>query len=521
MSIKTVPTLSSEIMARAAREVRRLVAAVVVASGALACRHAPAQVERPLRVALYSDLQGLDPHVTLQYQTLSALSNVFEGLTRLDARMEVQPALALSWENPDNVTWRFHLRPGVRFHDGRPLRAADVVYSLERARHHSRTQLANLLVAVRDVRRVDDSTVEIKTDRFHSVLLNKLAMPLVMPEGTADEPPAAIGTGPYRVASYTSGVGLNLEAFADYWGGRPPVARAELSFVGDGLERADRLLRGEFDLAQELAPQRVAAVRSTPGLRVEIRNGFAVVYLEGQLDQPPLADLRVRQAISLALDRAALVEHMAAGYGSASGQFVAREVFGFQPDIDTPARDLPRARALLAEAGYPEGFPMPLEYREGREVGELVRQLAEIGVRVEPRPQVWRDLYPRMQRGEVPFFLGGMVAFSGDASSILDMKFHSVDPLRGYGEFNSNRYSNPRLDGLIEASGAIFDIGQRRVALQGCMELAAADLPVIPLYAAQDVYGVREAVDWQPRADGKLLVAEMSWRAAAAAESER
>jgi peptide/nickel transport system substrate-binding protein len=508
-------------MARAAREVRRLVAAVIVASGALACRPAPPVVERPLRIALYSDLQGLDPHVTLQYQTLSALSNVFEGLTRLDARMEVQPALALSWENPDNVTWRFHLRPGVRFHDGRALRADDVVYALERARHQPQTHLANLLVAVREVRKIDESTVEIKTDRFHSVLLNKLAMPLVMPEGTTDEPETAVGTGPYRVASYTPGVGLSLEAFKDYWGGRPPVARAELSFVGDGLERADRLLRGEFDLAQELAPQRVAAVQSTPGLRVEIRNGFAVVYLEGQLGVPPLADRRVREAISLALDRAAVVEHMAAGYGSPSGQFVAREVFGFQPEIEAPVRDLRRARALLAEAGYPEGFAITLEYREGREVSELVRQLAEVGVRVEPRPQVWRDLYPRMQRGEVPFFLGGMVAFSGDASSILDMKFHSVDPLRGYGEFNSNRYSNPRLDELIEASGAIFDLGQRRLALQGCMELAAADLPVIPLYAAQDVYGVRDAVAWQPRADGKLLVAEMRWLAATAAEPER
>src|SRR4029078_4161342 len=134
---------------------------------------------------------------------------------------------------------------------------------LERARHHPRTQIANLLVAVREVRKIDDATVEIKTDRFHSVLLNKLAMPLVMPEGTADEPETAIGTGPYRVASYTPGAGLTLEAFADYWGGRPTVDRAELSFVGDGLERAARLLRGEFDLAQELAPQRVAAVQST------------------------------------------------------------------------------------------------------------------------------------------------------------------------------------------------------------------------------------------------------------------
>jgi peptide/nickel transport system substrate-binding protein len=262
-------------------------------------------------------------------------------------------------------------------------------------------------------------------------------------------------------------------------------------------------------------------VQTTPGLRVEVQNGFNVVYLEGQLDSPPLSDLRVRRAISLALDRPALVEAMAAGYGLPTGQLVAREVFGFEPAIEAPRRDLPAAKALLVEAGYPSGFDLTLEYREGREVGELVRELGEAGIRVQPRPQVWSELYPRMERGEVPFFLGGMVAFSGDASSILDMKFHSVDPTRGYGEFNSNRYSNPRLDQLIEASGTMLELGQRRSALQACAEVVLADLPVIPIYGAQDVYGVRETVNWQPRADGKLLIAEMAWRAQAAAQQER
>ncbi len=507
-------------MAIAAVRGRRLLAAALAAGCALGCGRQPATVERPLRMALYSDLQGLDPHVTLQYQTLSTLSNVFEGLTRLDAAMAVQPALAVSWENRDDVTWLFHLRPGVKFHDGRSLRAADVVYSLERARHHPQTQLGNLLVAVREVREVDEATVEIKTERFHAVLLNKLAMPLVMPAGTPEAPAGAVGTGPYRVVRYLPGEGLDLEAFPDYWGGAPAVARAELAFIGDARERADRLLRGEFDLVQELAPERVEEVRSTPGLRAEVQSGFLVLYLEGQLDAPPLGDPRVRRAISLALDRAALVRSLAGGFGAPVGQFVAREVFGFDPRLEAPARDLPRARALLAEAGYPDGLSIALEYREGREVGALVRQLGEAGVRVEPRPQVWRELYPRMQRGEVPFYLGGMVSFSGDASSILDMKFHTVDPTRGYGELNSNRYSNPRLDREIETSGAMFDLGQRRAALQSCMAMVVEDLPAIPLYAAQDVYGVRHAVDWTPRVDGKLLLAEMRWRPESAPRPE-
>ncbi len=509
-------------MSRADVTGRRLCAAIVLAAAAAAaCRDAPLSPQRPVRMALYSDLQGLDPHVTLQYQTLSMLSNVYEGLTQLDGSMAVQPALAASWDNPDDVTWRFHLRPRVRFHDGRPLRAADVVYSLERARRHPHTRLGNLLVAVREVRELDELTVEVKTERFHAVLLNKLAMPLVMPEGSGEEPETAIGTGPYRVSSYRPGEGLALEAFPDYWGGAPPVPHAEVSFVGDGEVRAARLLAGEIDLAQELAPGRIAAVGSTAGLRVEVENGFVVVYLETLLSAPPFADRRVREAISLAIDRAAVVREMAAGYGVPAGQFVAREVFGFDPALEAPPRDLARARALLAEAGYADGFSAPLEFREGRAVTELGRQLAEIGVRIEPRPQVWRDLYPRMLRGEVPFFLGGMVAFSGDASSILDMKFHSVDAQRGYGEFNGNRYANPALDQCIEASSAVADVARRRGLLQECQRLAVADYAAIPLYAAQDVYGVRSGLEWSPRIDGKLLVAEMAWRPEAPAPAER
>ena len=500
---------------------RRLLAAVL-ASLAIGCGEGPrAVVERPLRIALYSDLQGLDPHVTLQYQTLSALSNVFEGLTRLDANMAVAPGLAESWENPDDVTWRFHLRPGVKFHDGRPLRAEDVVFSLERARRHPQTRLGNLLVAVRSVRAVDERTIEIETERFHAVLLNKLAMPLIMPAGTADQPAAAIGTGPYRVADYQAEAKLELEAFAEHWAGAPAVRRVEMTFVGDALERADRLLRGQIDLAQELAPPRIDQVRATPDLRVVPQNGFAVIYLEGQLDRPPFSDRRVREAISLALDRERLVQSMVAGYGAPSGQFVAREVFGFDPGLEPPARDLPRARALLAEAGYPEGLDLELAFREGRQVDELVRQLGEAGVRVAPRPQVWGDLYPRMLRREVPFFLGGMIAFSGDASSMLDMKFHSVDLARGYGEFNSNGYGNAALDALIEASSTMFDLGERRRALEHCMRVAVADLPVVPLYAAHDVYGVRAALEWTPRVDGKILVAGMRWLPETAAAAER
>jgi peptide/nickel transport system substrate-binding protein len=197
------------------------------------------------------------------------------------------------------------------------------------------------------------------------------------------------------------------------------------------------------------------------------------------------------------------------GRGSPAGQMVGPKVFGYAPEIRPPHRDLAAARALLAAAGYPRGLDAAIEYRAGQDIGALRAQLAEAGIRLRPEPRPWSELYPRLLRGQVGFYYGSWQCSSGDASDLFDNKVHTRDPARGYGDSNSNGYSNPALDQLIESSGATLNMNERRRILESAMRLLDADLPLIPLAIPHSLFGVRAGLAWAPRLDFRIRAADM------------
>ncbi|HEV8629736.1 MAG TPA: ABC transporter substrate-binding protein [Thermoanaerobaculia bacterium] len=477
---------------------------VLLAGG---CRRAerPASPPAPLRIATYSAPLGLDPHLKNEVLTFSILGNIFDALVSFDAQLRVRPALATSWENPNDLTWRFHLRPGVRFHDGRPLTADDVVASLERVRHHPRSGVGNYLVSVDRVRKLSASTIEITTRRPSPVLLNKLTFVYIVPRDAPEEIRQPIGTGPYRFVSMDARRIL-LRAFTASWRGPPPVAEVEMAIVPDAAARVAMLTRGEVDLIQEVKPELSDRVEQTRGCRLLASEGLLVEYLAVRPDTPPFADLRVRRAIHLAVDRAALVADHLRGHGLPIGQLVGRQVFGYAPDLQLPARDVATARRLLAEAGLPEGFAADLEFREGRSADVLIRQLAEVGIRLRPVPRPWPEMYRRLQEGKVPVYFGGVLAGSADASDVFDSKVHSRDPEHGYGDSNWTGFSDPELDRLIEGSATTMDMLQRRAQLQAVMRRLMEDLPLVPLDNPYTLFGVCNGLRWEPRRDGMVEV---------------
>jgi peptide/nickel transport system substrate-binding protein len=200
------------------------------------------------------------------------------------------------------------------------------------------------------------------------------------------------------------------------------------------------------------------------------------------------------------------------GLGQPAGQLVVPGVFGFAPDVKATPRDLPRARRLLAEAGYPDGFDVVLEYRPGRKGDLVAAQLAEAGIRVRTRESPWTDLHPRVRRGEVGFYFGGVVAQTAEASDVLDGFVHTRDEERGYGMTNHDRYSNARADALIEAAATSLVMIRRRELLQEAMRVVMADRYLVPIAGLFDVYGVRKSVRFSPRLDMKLLGREMTRR---------
>lgn len=494
-----------EPMSRAVRTVGLLVAAVVAVSS---CRDTPARPD-PLRVGLHSAPLTLDPHLHDEAVTRSILGNLFEGLTAFDREMKIVPALAERWENPSDLVWRFHLRRGVTFHDGRPFAARDVVASLERALHHPGSKLSGYLVAVSGVRALADHTVEITTSRPYPILLNKLTFVPVVPAGSPPTISRPVGTGRYRFDGYEEGRVMRLRAHEAHLDGPPPHAAAELHFESDNHARLTRRLAGELDLVHEVAPQEAAATDAAEGHRLAARSGLLVLYLHLRVDRPPFDDPRVRRAVDLALDRRRLVRDMLAGQGTPATQMVSPQVFGYAPQLPATPYDPAAARRLLAEAGHAGGLELELEHRRGRNVGALVAQLAAVGFRVRPVARPWMEMYPRLAGGEVTLYLGGWSCASGDASDLFDSMVHSRDPLRGYGDSNFNGYASPQLDRLIEAS-ATLDMQERRDTLHVAMRRLRDELPVVPLVVPYALYGVAEELLWEPRLDSRIFL----WEAA-------
>ena len=512
------------VFAPARRRAGASVLATLVTAGALACLLAGASVgiagcarpapppARPLRIAMHSDPLVLDPHLRNEALTYSVLRNLYEGLTAFDAEMRIGPALAASWENPNDLTRVFHLRPGVRFHDGRELTAADVVFSLERARTLPASGFGSYVVAVDKVRALDRHTVELTTRRPYAILLNKLAFVMIVPAGSPSEIRQPVGTGPYRLASYQPGVRLALRSFDGYWGGASAVSQVEILPISSQRERVERLMAGDVDLIHEPGAENLERLRAAPGCRVLKQESLLVVYLLLKTERPPLSDLRVRRAIHLALDRPALVAAVLRGEGHPVGQMVGRSVFGYAPDIAPPPRDLAAARRLLAAAGFPGGVDLDLELRTGREAAEVRRQLAEAGVRLRLVERPWAELYPRLLAHRVELYLGAILAPSADASDLFDAMAHSRDAARGYGDANFGDYHNAALDTLIEESGSTLDMLTRRAQLERAMHLLMQDLALIPLYVPWNLFGVRDGVAWQPRRDGYILAREIRRR---------
>ena len=486
----------------------RLACLAAALAALAACRERPpAPPEQPLRVGLYVAPASLDPHERNEFVTFAVLSNLYEGLTALSPSLRVEPALAERWYNIDERTWRFRLRRGVVFHDGRPLTAADVAFSLQRARRLASSEFKSYLAAVESVREVAANEVEIVTQRPNAVLLARLAFVLIVPKDSPSPIRSPVGTGPYRAAEPVGNDPLRLTAFDRHWNGPPKQREVEMTVVGDG-DRTRALLEGRVDLLLEVAPEQVESIRGA-GLRVVSSPGPSVDVLQMRVDQPPFRDPRVRRAVSLALDRKALVDRELLGHGAPAGQLVSRNVFGFAPSLEAPEPDVVAARRLLTEAGYRAGLDVDLEFQRSLAVEGVVQQLSEAGFRVQPKPQRWHVLIDRLAKGQVRFAYLAVVSDSGESGDLFDSTIHTVDAGRGYGDSNETGYSNPALDALIEASGRTARLDERRRILQSCMRLVMQDLPLVPVFERNLIWGVRPEVTFEPRADGRVLLRDL------------
>ncbi len=503
---------------------------VILGFGAIAiafaaCQKAPGSPS--IRIGVPYEVGTLDPHAEDKVSNEALLSNLYDSLVMLDGEMRIRPGLATSWESPDALTWTFRLRPGVTFHGGRRLRAADVVYSFKRVLGRTDLQIKNYLQDVSAVRAIDSVTVEVRTGRPVRTLLNRLSFVAILPEGMDEAAlrSSADGTGPYSLAAWKEGESVRLDRNDGYWGGRPAIREAEFVLGKDPEQAIRGMLEGEYQLIQGDSKRVAAAVERSERHLVLRRDNLFVKYMAFDLardDTPfcslkpnPFKDLRVRRALNTAIDRHRLVSELW-NYAVPATQPIPRFVFGFNPEIREVVHDREGAKTLLKSAGLDKGFRVVLHARRTlSEAAALIREdMGQIGVDVEVRILPEAQFFELMGRRGATLWLNRFGATTGDGSEFLNDVLHSTDRIRHLGMLNYGGYVNPDLDHAIQMSGEVDNAEQRRDTIQQILKRVEQDLIVIPLYSDQDVYAIDRSYAWRPRGDSHIRVAEIALREA-------
>jgi len=492
-----------------------------------------------------ADVASLDPYSRNETLQLSLLGNVYEPLIRRGRDLRLEAALATSWRQVAPLVWRFELRRGVRFHDGAPFAAADVVFSYRRA-VSAGSKISLALSAIRDVRAVDARTVDIVTAMPDPTLPEEIvswdmmsaawceahgAIAVADPTAAGDYAvDHADGTGPFMVESRTPGEQTVLVANANWWG-KPAgnVDRAVFRPIVDDTARLAALSAGTLDMVASVPADGVGTLAQMPGVHVvhvastrTIFLGFRHARTVKSFGRPPrinpLADRRVRAAFAHAIDENAIITTVMRGQATPAGLIVGPGVRGFDPALNQrPAYNPAAARQLLAAAGYADGFALTMDCPNDRYINDaaicvaVAADLAKIGVRVTLLAQPRSQYFPRLldpARGS-DFYLMGWQPANDDAFDALVNLAATRSDIAHAGAFNVGGYSNPALDALI-ARARHERLGNERAALLR-VALAAVkdDVAYIPLHQADLTWAVRGAIEVTPRGDGSFALSDV------------
>ncbi len=444
--------------------------------------------------------ESIDPHFTATGTQAEALKHVFDTLVWSGDQLQLEPGLAESWRAVDATTWEFKLRPNVTFHDGSPFTAEDVASSIRRMQTLSGPNPTRIYVRrVQDIRIVDPLTIQIVTDGPAPTLPNDfIRLFITSARATAGLTPqdaneafnagrAAIGTGPYRYVSWTPREQLILDRNDSYWGGRQPWARHVRREIPNDAARVAQLRTGQVEMIVRVPAADVATLERDAALRVIKADTVYVFNLEFDFREPtpqvtakdgsrlasnPFRDPRVREAIDLAMDRRVLADVAMEGLGTPQGQMVTPRIFGFNPALPVPTPNLARARTLLAEAGYPNGFRMTLNFTNDRLPGDrgvgtaMAQMLARVGIEVQAAGQPAAVVFPARARGELSTMMAGWGTLTGEAHYTYSSVGHTNNPTLRLGAFNWRGFSDARLDELIQQAGVELDTGRREQLLQ-------------------------------------------------------
>ncbi len=482
-------------------------ALAIGAAGVLACVQ-PRDTRTSIRIAYKHPLVTLDPYGHDDFVTRAVLGAVYEPLVRVDSTLAVMPCLAERWETPDDLSWRLTIRRNVTFQDGSPLRAEDVVQSLRHAMTAPNSRVATYLSGIVSVGLAEEApdTVVIRTREPKPLLLTRLALVPVVPRRVLENAVAPVGTGPYRWVSGSASGPIQLERWEGYWGPAPAADSVTVDFVPEVKRLVELVEAGALDAVAEISASAVPPRGFGPAWRVVQFPAAVTAILGCNVLMPPLDDVRVREAIDLAIDREALVREAGLHRAEPAVGLVPQSVVGALPAKGPRGSDPERARALLAEAGWSGGVDLTLEHSglPGSVIEVLGRQLARAGIRVTPVCRPWETFYRRLLDRQCQLAVFGWEFPFGDASDLLDALVHSRDPARHLGLQNGSGYANPEVDRWIEAADREPRTLARRDLIHRALRQVRTDRPLIPLYHRSRIALVRRPFDIQPWGTGQV-----------------
>ncbi len=522
---------------------RTILAAMIAASFATGATTIAAAQD--LRMALSAEPSAMDPHFHNLTPNNALTSHVYDRLVHFDAKQSLIPGLAASWKTIDDLTWEFKLRTGVKFHDGSPFTADDVIFSMERAPNveNSPGSFA-LYVRGKTFTKVDDHTVRVTTKAPYPLMPNDMATIAIISKKAAtgaktedfNSGKAAIGTGPFKFSEFVKGDRYVIVRNDDYWGGKSQWAKVTIRPIKTGPARVAALLAGDVDVIEEVPTTDIQRLKGDP--KVALGQGLSnrVIFFhmdqwrdespfitghDGATIKNPLKDVRVRKALSKAINRPAIIDRLMEKAAVPASQFLADDFFGTSKKLKPEAFDPEGAKKLLADAGFPKGFKMTIHSPNGRYINDarmaeaVAQMFTRIGVETKVETMPPAVFFNRASAGaggnpEFSFILVGWGAGTGEVSSPLKSLVATFSKTTGMGTANRGRYSNPVLDKAIDEALATVDDTKRAELLAKASEIAIEDVGVIVSHYQLNTWATRAGLKYEPRTDENTVANSVS-----------
>ncbi len=515
-------------------KIRKLFVAMIVVAVLLA---PVTGLTAELKIGLKAEPSSMDPHYHNLTPNNMMAKYTFDNLIKQDSKQNLKPALAISWNPISDLTWELKLRRGVKFHDGSPFTAEDVKFTLERAPEvpNSPSSFSRYINHIVKIEIVDDHTIRLTTaDPFPLMATYLSAFTIISKkygEGAATKDfnsgKAMIGTGPFKFVEWIPGDRAVYTRNDEYWGGKSEWEKVILKPLSNSSARVAALLAGDVDIIDFVPTADIENLKKNADLTMGRSVSARVIYLHLDSDRDaspfltdakgnplttnPLKDVRIRRAISMAINRPAIVSKVMEGNAIAAGQLLPPGFFGVSPKLKPLTYDPEGARKLMAEAGWGDGFGLTIHGPNNRYVNDakicqaVAQMLTRVGIQTKVDTMPKNIFFPRGTKLEFSFMLVGWGSATGEPSSPLGALLHTYDKAAGYGASNRGRFSNKEMDSALEEALRSVDQEKHKNLLIKATEIAMREVGIIPLHYQVNIWAMQKGLNYTARTDAHTL----------------